>query len=77
MFKLDIDTPKVEQQILDVLLSDDATLGLIDEFFVEYQAGKTWEDLGDADPATRHNVARAVQMLATLRRRGVRAHFWV
>lgn len=77
VFKLDIDTPKVEQQILDVLLSDDATLGLIDEFFVEYQAGKTWEDLGDADPATRHNVARAVQMLATLRRRGVRAHFWV
>ena len=76
VFKLDIDTPHVEQQIMDILLSEEGKVytDLIDEFYFEYQGGEGGPFLLDSPNTT---VSYGVQMLQQLRRRGVRTHFWV
>ena len=69
VFKLDIDTPHVEQQIMDILLSEEGKVytDLIDEFYFEYQGGEGGPFLLDSPNTT---VSYGVQMLQQLRRRG-------
>jgi hypothetical protein len=73
--KLDIDSPVIEQQILDRLLGGDEAIHLIDEFFFEYQ-GKDPHEL-DRGATAADNVAHGMEMMSALRRRGIRAHFWI
>ena len=79
VFKLDIDTPHIEEQILDILLASDDTTSLIDEFFFEYQpsAGPFHLDDDGDNSSKKGSVAYGMKIMGALRRRGIRAHFWV
>ena len=78
VFKLDIDTPEVEKQIIDLFLSDEGRkyTDLIDEFFFEYQGSLTGGDPYDLDREGAR-VTEGILMMQRLRKMGIRAHSWV
>ena len=78
VLKLDIDTPAVEEEILDIFLSEDGRkyTDLIDEFFFEYQGtikGNYAYELDNKNTT----VTEGIRMMQKLREMGIRAHFWV
>lgn len=75
VIKLDIDTPEIEMSILHSILNNKDLSELIDEFFFEYHyespiMAKYWGHTGEK------NLAAALKLFQTLRRKGIRAHFW-
>jgi len=68
VLKLDIDTPVVENAIVDAMLRDDALLALVDEFLFEFHVSN--EDIV-------RTALQGMRMMGEMRKRGVRAHFWV
>ena len=77
VFKLDIDSGRVETAIVDYLLQWDH-LHLIDEFLWEHHVSNFlmapyWTDTQD----TQRSIADSYQYFLRLRQRGLRAHSWV
>jgi hypothetical protein len=77
--KLDIDTPFAENEIIDLV---EKHAHLVDEFFYEYHFWFDGLDFGWGKNAyrrlrTTHNVTTAVRRMQQLRKKGIRAHFWV
>ena len=80
VFKLDIDSPATEEEILQRLLAEPELRSLIDEFIFEYH-GSVEDTAVEAKNAgggqSAGTVAHGMQMMGALRRYGIRAHFWV
>jgi hypothetical protein len=75
--KLDIDTPRVEHKILDII---EKHAHLVDELFHEYHFWFDGLNFGwgsNRHLRETHNVTTAVRRMQQLRKKGVRAHFWV
>ena len=75
--KLDIDNTPVEMDIMRVV---ETHAHLIDELFFEYHFYYDGNNFGWGDLKhlkSVHNVSTAIRMMTRLRRRGIRAHFWV
>ena len=75
--KLDIDTPSVEDQIIARV---EKHAHLVDELFFEYHfwfddMNFGWGKLEHLRPTV--NVTTVVRRMQKLRRKGIRAHFWV
>ena len=75
--KLDIDNTRLEMSIIDVVIKH---ARLVDELFFEYHyyfdgLNFGWGSL--ANIRHTHNAWTAVNLMARLRRMGIRAHFWV
>lgn len=75
--KLDIDNTRLEMTIIDVVIKH---ARLVDELFFEYHyyfdgLNFGWGSL--ANIRHTHNAWTAVNLMARLRRMGIRAHFWV
>ena len=77
--KLDIDAPAVEISIVRALLRNPALTALVDELFFEYHFYEPHWRFGwtFADAKGAPTVDDALGLMQQLRRRGVRAHFWV
>ena len=77
VIKLDIDTPDVEIRILDVV---ERHAHLVDELFFEYHFWLDGLDFGwglkRKTPGIA-NVTTALHTMQRLRKKGIRAHFWV
>mmetsp|Transcript_82289 Transcript_82289/g.246697 ORF Transcript_82289/g.246697 Transcript_82289/m.246697 type:complete len:429 (-) Transcript_82289:25-1311(-) len=79
--KLDIDSPALEKYIIRSILRRPGLAELIDELFFEYhfKFGKTdigWGQ-GHSNGAMNDTVELAIDTMTRLRRRGIRAHFWI
>ena len=75
--KLDIDNTNVEMEIIDEILKRPH---LVDELFFEYHYHIPNIDFGWGNLSIYkhvHNTTSAIRLLRTLRRNGIRAHFWV
>lgn len=73
-FKLDIDSPKLENALVDQILNTPALHSRIDELF--------WEYHGHVDdhvtlPVAQGNVSHGLEKMSALRRLGIRSHLWV
>ena len=79
--KVDIDTPGVEQQLVDALLADDTLLALVDELYYEHHVRGSpmmahgW-GLDGANMPTQ-TLAQSYELFRAFREAGVRAHSWV
>jgi hypothetical protein len=82
VFKLDIDYPPLEREIIDAFLNRPELAALVDELFFEYPLGQD-DGLGSGPRASRgaqefgEAAKAAVGVMTRLRRLGIRAHFWI
>lgn len=75
--KLDIDTPVIEDALVDQILNQTSLSSLIDEFFFKHHVNmkplaQSWET--DQYPQT---TAASYKLFHQLRMRGLRTHSWV
>jgi hypothetical protein len=76
LFKLDIDNNPVEERIVAKLLASPKLLSLIDEFVWEHHVNfapmaAVWKQTGNSK-----KMKNSIEIFATLRRAGIRAHSW-
>ena len=76
VMKLDIDTGKLESNILQQILGDDEAWPLLDEVFFEHHTEGTpmvqyWGDTVSGD------ITDSYKLFLDMRTRGIRAHSWV
>ena len=82
VFKLDIDAPHVEIELVQQIMNDPLLLSLIDEFYFEHHVTGSimqwhgWGDLRNSN-APRGDIVDSYEIFDFLRRKGVRAHSWV
>ena len=74
--KVDIDTMGVELTIVEALAERPELAALVDELFFEYHFHFDGLDFGWGK-RPRDSVDDALALMSTLRRLGIRAHFWV
>jgi hypothetical protein len=76
VLKLDIDTPWLEEKIINEILSRPEDAALIDELFFEFHV--IVDDLRVRRPheRDRDTPRHALEVMTKLRQRGIRAHFW-
>ena len=76
VFKLDIDTEVLEEEIAMALLADDALATRVDDFYFEHHSNTH----GVMDQFWGTNAVRSLQesilLFSAFRRRGIRAHSW-
>eukprot|EP00322_Chrysochromulina_rotalis_P028850 CAMPEP_0115872494 /NCGR_PEP_ID=MMETSP0287-20121206/23455_1 /TAXON_ID=412157 /ORGANISM="Chrysochromulina rotalis, Strain UIO044" /LENGTH=325 /DNA_ID=CAMNT_0003327417 /DNA_START=93 /DNA_END=1070 /DNA_ORIENTATION=+ len=80
VFKLDIDTPKIERQIVDQILGDPEVANLIDEMYWEHtvsRAPKITRNWPTGMSAPQETLEESYDLFTRLRRAGIRAHPWV
>ena len=82
VFKLDIDTPVVEMELVKQFMEDSTLITLIDEFYFEHHVSGSpmqWHGWGDLQglKTPMRQLADSYELFASLRHRGVRAHSWV
>lgn len=82
VFKLDIDSPLVEMELVRQLMSDPQLLNLVDEFYFEHHVSGSpmqWHGWGDLRFSSAPNctLSESYEIFAFLREHGVRAHSWV
>lgn len=74
--KLDIDTPKIENRLMDLLLQDEALWSVVDEAFYEHHTNipemEQWWRRGGMSGELKDTY----RIFSELRRRGVRMHGW-
>lgn len=85
VMKVDVDNAAVEQSVVQTIATDPTVAALIDELFFEhhffYEPGHTiWgkpmrPDLPETNSTD--TVDDALNLMTRLRKRGVRAHFWI
>ena len=79
VLKLDIDTPKLEHELLQMIAGTPSLADVVDELFFEYHVqyfdGKVKEQ---ANPIySNETVPEAIAFMQQLRRLGIRSHLWV
>lgn len=80
--KIDIDTPKVEIQLVMELLEDSDLQSLVDEFYFEHHVHgspmqfRGWGDL-QKQKVSHPGIEHSYNIFAKLRSMGIRAHSWV
>lgn len=74
--KLDIDHTETELEVVTVL---EKHAHLIDELFFEYHYYFDGLDFGWGHKVkhSKHNATSAIQLMTHLRKKGIRAHFWI
>jgi len=79
VLKLDIDTPEIENPIIEAIASRPELSALVDELFFEYHSAEVNYRMyrKASRPATMHTTSQAVSTMTRLRRLGIRSHFWV
>jgi hypothetical protein len=82
VFKLDIDAPFVEIELVKQIMADPELLSLIDEFYFEHHVtGSPMQWLGWRDQsavgAPLGDIQDSYDIFTFLRKSGVRAHSWV
>ena len=82
--KIDIDTPKVEIELVMQLLEDPVLLSLVDEFYFEHHVHgnpmqfRGWGNLRRKNENVPHpGIEHSYKIFQILREKGVRAHSWV
>ena len=78
--KLDIDHPSIELSIVRQIANDPSLAQLVDEIFCEYHFQfdhRTFLDFLWSGLTGAETVDDALSLMHKLRKRGVRAHFWV
>ena len=75
--KLDIDTPVVENRLIEQLLQDSSLCALIDELFYEEHAALNPIFYGHGLGKINLTLADTYSRLGALRAAGIRAHGWV
>ena len=82
VFKLDIDAPLIEIELIKQILADDVLKSLIDEFYFEHHVTGSimqwhgWGDLRDTNTPL-GDIVHSYDIFKTLRESGIRAHSWV
>ena len=76
VMKIDIDTGRLEVDILQQILDDPAAWPIVDEIFFEHHTGGTpmvkyWADTINGD------IVDSYKLFLDMRKRGIRAHSWV
>lgn len=74
-FKLDIDSPEIEMNMVQSILNNPTLAELIDEFFFEYHyespiMAQWWGHTKEK------GLGHALHLFYRLRSKGIRAHFW-
>ena len=84
VFKLDIDAPYVEIQLVQQIMKDELLLSLIDEFYFEHHVTgspmqfRGWGNVSAKAPGVAMgDITDSYHIFSTLRKNGVRAHSWV
>lgn len=78
IFKLDIDTPSIERQLVEQLLSAPELLARVDEFFWEHEvSGSPMVHQGWASSRPTETLQESYELFSRLREAGIRAHSWV
>lgn len=80
VFKLDIDSPLIERQLVEQLLADPAMLARVDEFYYEHAVTgspmlRTW--LRGSHGKINETLSASYALFTRLRESGIRAHSWV
>lgn len=75
IIKIDIDTPTIENKLLDMLLEDPILLELVDEIFYEHHVDipEMWSSWGRIKNLT---LVDTYQIFTKLRESGIRMHSW-
>jgi len=73
--KLDIDTPKLEKELVTQLENNPALLKLVDHFYFEHHCNQ--DEIKVHWGRTTDSVDDSFQLFRSLREKGVAAHFWV
>lgn len=76
VFKLDIDSPRLEEWLVRRILAKPELHSLVDELFYEYHGHVDDRD-GAAVATPDLTVAHGLHQMRALRRLGIRSHFWV
>ena len=74
--KVDIDNSPIELSIVERIADDPSLAILVDELFFEYHFKFDNLNFGWGKKIP-HSVDDALKLMTKLRRRGIRAHFWV
>ena len=85
VMKVDVDNAPVERSVVDAVAMDPTVAGLVDELFFEhhffYEPGLSiWGPPmtpGRPFSNTNDTVDDALDLMTRLRKRGIRAHFWI
>ena len=84
VFKLDIDAPEVEIELVKQMMSDPELLSLVDEFYFEHHVSGSpmqwngWGNLSNnAKAGSLGTLEDSYKIFGFLREQGVRAHSWV
>lgn len=80
VFKLDIDTPRIERQIVEQLLASPELAALVDDFFWEHTVTggpKLTRRWPSGTSAPEETLQQSYGLFTRLRRAGIRAHAWV
>ena len=82
VFKLDIDTPVLEIDLVKQLMADRALHELVDEFYFEHHVSRSpmqWHGWGDLQKSEAEfsTLSASYELFTFLREHGVRAHSWV
>jgi hypothetical protein len=84
--KIDIDNSVIEESIVHAIAADPLVLRLVDELFFEFhffgepEFNFGWgvrDSPGRAGTRTNATADTALHLMSKLRKRGIRAHFWV
>lgn len=77
VFKLDIDTPVIENALMEELLNDPRLLSLVDEMFFEHHVYiPEMQPYWGIGPDSSLTLATSYSYYSRLRQRGVRMHSW-
>jgi hypothetical protein len=78
VFKIDIDHPVVEMELMDQIIDDPAVHPLIDELYFEHHVSSSpMEHKGWGTRPKLMDLTASYQLFLRLRKLGIRAHSWV
>jgi hypothetical protein len=84
IIKVDIDNTDVELTVIKGILERPEISRLVDELYFEYHYNMDGLNFGwganvgqDKDGKVTHDVDTAIKLMADLRKKGIRAHFWI
>lgn len=76
--KLDIDRPGYEQKLADQLLKDEELSGKVADFYYEKHFGAPGFPHHSLPPhGSPHDMSSVMNFFSDLRKKGIRAHYWV
>jgi hypothetical protein len=82
VLKVDIDSPHIENQIIEAILRDPELIALVDELFYEYHVNfgpmnKIWFETLQPAAYPKATLSDAYKLFYALRKTGIRVHSWI